>query len=179
MTERPYRPSDLAEQWGCNKGAVFGLIRQGRLPAFAVGSRLWRVPAHAVDGITSLEQARERYPCPKRLPERAEDIAQLMRRTINATDMDGGFVYFMRCREIVKVGYSIDPGRRLLELQALIPFDVELMGYLPASAKAERALHQALSSIRHGRLREWFILGGAFETAVNLILNEGCEAADG
>jgi excisionase family DNA binding protein len=170
---RAYRPSDLAERWGCSKSAVHELIKQKRLPAFTIGGRLFRVHADTVDGLSNIQEARRRYPSPDELPESPEVLARLMQRKMAyAGPPDGGFVYFMRCREIVKIGYSVEPVRRRGELQDHIPFDLDLLGYVASSAKAERALHSALAAIRHNRLREWFVLTPTLEGAISLIIRE-------
>ncbi len=43
-----YRPSDLAERWACSEQHVRNMIRDGRLSAFRVGSKLIRISEDAV-----------------------------------------------------------------------------------------------------------------------------------
>jgi excisionase family DNA binding protein len=170
---RIYSPATLAEKWGCKTNAVSALIKQGRLPAFTIGGRLFRIKPETVEGLHTIEEARRRYPSPDTLPETPEELARLMqRKMVSAGPLDGGFVYFIRCREIVKVGYSVEPTRRRGELQDLIPFDLDLLGYIAASGKAERALHRTLAAIRHNRLKEWFVLTPALEGAIAIIIRE-------
>ena len=45
---KPYSPETLAERWGCSANHIRGLIRDGQLRAFRVGT-LYRIPADVVD----------------------------------------------------------------------------------------------------------------------------------
>lgn len=65
-----------------------------------------------------------------------------------------GFVYFLRCGEFVKVGYSRQPKKRLATLQTATPHDVELLGRLPGTMAQERAVHRCLQHLHHRN--EWF-----------------------
>jgi hypothetical protein len=78
----------------------------------------------------------------------------------------------MRCRELVKIGYSIDPPNRHRQLQAFIPFDLDLIGYLPGSILAERALHAVFASIKAGAIDEWFRHSPALLEAIAAIASQ-------
>lgn len=65
-----------------------------------------------------------------------------------------GFVYFLRCGDFVKIGFSAQPKRRLRHLQTATPFDFELLGMHPGLRWQEQQLHKIFASLRHRH--EWF-----------------------
>lgn len=46
--DRPLRPAQVAERWGCSEKHVRNLIRGGKLGHFRLGGKLLRIPAAAV-----------------------------------------------------------------------------------------------------------------------------------
>lgn len=46
--EKPYTPKALAERWECSEDMVRRCIREGKLRAFKLGGKLWRIPAEEV-----------------------------------------------------------------------------------------------------------------------------------
>lgn len=65
-----------------------------------------------------------------------------------------GFVYFIRCEERVKIGFSIQPMNRLTKVNADAPFPCQLLGFVAVDSFTEEALHARFSAHRvHG---EWF-----------------------
>lgn len=65
-----------------------------------------------------------------------------------------GFVYFLRCGDFVKIGFSANPKRRLRYLQTAMPFNFELLGAHPGTKWHEQQLHKIFASLRHRH--EWF-----------------------
>lgn len=65
-----------------------------------------------------------------------------------------GFVYFIRCGDFVKIGFSKDPGGRLRALLPGSPHDMQLLAAHPGTERDEAALHRALAKHRHKW--EWF-----------------------
>ena len=66
-----------------------------------------------------------------------------------------GFVYFIRCHDRVKIGYSTDPIKRLSKVSSDAPYPCELLGYVSANDFPEWDLHSRFSNVRaHG---EWFL----------------------
>jgi hypothetical protein len=65
-----------------------------------------------------------------------------------------GAVYFARCGDRVKIGFSIDPQARLGILQSGNPEPLTLVGWMPGTQDSERNLHQQFSAL-HVR-GEWF-----------------------
>lgn len=63
-------------------------------------------------------------------------------------------VYFMKCRDRIKIGTSLDPDDRLRTLQTGSAYPIVLLGTIPGSFKTENAVHRALSPWRLDG--EWF-----------------------
>jgi hypothetical protein len=65
-----------------------------------------------------------------------------------------GWVYFIRAGEFVKIGYSIEPAKRLGHLATASPLPLELWAKTRGNPVDERALHRRFARDRaHG---EWF-----------------------
>lgn len=80
-----------------------------------------------------------------------------------------GFVYAIRVRgfDMVKIGYSLDPSRRLRELQAGsgMAGGLEELLRLPGDRECEHVLHQHFEKYR--LFGEWFRLEGSVLAWVN------------
>lgn len=83
---------------------------------------------------------------------------------------DECYVYAVRAANgLVKIGSSIDPRRRLLDLQGQSPVhvDLTLLGYVRGSLALERKVHRFLAAYRsHG---EWFRDDGPVRSVVAAI----------
>src|SRR3990167_9946050 len=44
-----YTPKTLSEHWQCDNAVIYRLIAQGRLQAFRLGGKLWRIREEAVE----------------------------------------------------------------------------------------------------------------------------------
>lgn len=66
-----------------------------------------------------------------------------------------GFVYFLRCGDFVKIGFSTKPEARIRYLQTATPFNFELVGRHPGTRHHEKQLHKIFASLRHRH--EWFL----------------------
>lgn len=71
------------------------------------------------------------------------------------------FVYFIGCRDRVKVGFSVNPHMRANEATAWCPYQLTIIGVLPGGPEEEKALHQALWR-RHAHC-EWFHMNDQLE----------------
>jgi hypothetical protein len=142
ISQRYFRPDEAAAYLGIAPAAVRALpdLWQCRLTDRLIRYDLEDLKAY-------------RYKLP--LPKNADGLADLIRTRV-AEHETVGFIYFMRCREIVKIGYSAEPPSRHAALQAVIPFELELLGSMPGSVAAERDLHKTFSSIKYERHTEWF-----------------------
>lgn len=66
-----------------------------------------------------------------------------------------GFVYFVRCLDRVKIGYSQHPQKRFGKINNDAPAKCELLGFVSADDFAEAELHKRFEDLRvHG---EWFL----------------------
>lgn len=65
-----------------------------------------------------------------------------------------GFIYFIRCGEFVKIGFSKKPKVRLRALAIASPFELVTLATHAGSQEDERALHKWLAPHRHRG--EWF-----------------------
>jgi excisionase family DNA binding protein len=161
MTDPPFSPATLAKRWGCTRQFVHKLIKGEQLAAFKVGDKLVRIPVAAVHRYEALRDGAA-SPDVRRYVTRIQGV-------VGSHPRDGGFVYFMRCREIVKIGFSTQPPTRQAELQAIIPFELEMLGYVRSCKSAEAALHDAFADMKYPRLNEWFYLSADLATAIMII----------
>jgi hypothetical protein len=68
-------------------------------------------------------------------------------------------VYFLECGNFIKIGISEDVHRRLKELRTMIPFDVDVLGFIPCAAYSEAKIVESALHIEFAKLRhrgEWF-----------------------
>jgi hypothetical protein len=63
-------------------------------------------------------------------------------------------IYFIRCLDSAKVGYSKHPNSRLLALQTANPNKLEMIGYFAGNKFHEQKIHQDLEKYRQSG--EWF-----------------------
>jgi predicted dienelactone hydrolase len=90
-----------------------------------------------------------------------------------------GFVYFLSSADRVKVGYSVEPARRISALSTASPFPIVVIATIPGTEAEERAIHRGLSSSR--RYGEWFERTSEVETLLAAVTSKlvttGDEAA--
>ena len=68
--------------------------------------------------------------------------------------VERGTIYFVRCLDRVKIGWSSDLKGRLRSIQTTAPAEIKLIGKMRGSIKQERELHARFG---HHRLSgEWF-----------------------
>ena len=65
-----------------------------------------------------------------------------------------GYVYAIGNENIVKIGFSLRPDRRLSKVSSDSPLEVNLLGFVPGGRDKELALHNKFSSYRVNG--EWF-----------------------
>lgn len=84
-----------------------------------------------------------------------------------------GFVYFIRAGKTasIKIGWAVNPYKRLDQLQTGSPHTLHLVGYYPASRKGESEWHGDWRALRVRG--EWFTLDNELRMAINRRLNEG------
>lgn len=76
----------------------------------------------------------------------------------NLRESSEGWIYVIRMNmqsSAVKIGWAVDPMKRMTTLQTGNPVELELVSIVPGAVVAEKAIHKRLS---HSRVRgEWFI----------------------
>jgi excisionase family DNA binding protein len=175
MSDRPYTVQELASRWCCPRQAVYRLIKSGRLPAFSVGERQLRVRREDADAVSLPQTYKRNISDQFEVQGSPEKLACFISSVVSAHPLDGGYVYFLQCQELVKIGYSKTPLQRWGKLQQIIPFDLEMLAYVQGSEVAEHALHHAFRSIRHIRLEEWFNASDDLRSAI-LMLGDASHA---
>lgn len=78
-----------------------------------------------------------------------------------------GYVYAMRSEDIVKIGWSRDPEKRLSKVNSDTPTAVQLVGYIPATIAQEAELHRLLAPWRMSN--EWYRLVGPVAAFVAML----------
>ena len=176
-----YTPAQVALIWGCPTPSVNRMIRDGRLPAIRIGGRHYRIKREHVDGCDSFAEARLRHSEVEMMnviSDNAESVAAAMRRQIAEHPVDG-FIYFIQCQEIVKIGYSRAPAVRWKKLQAVIPFELLLLGTVPGCVPSEKALHRYLAPIKYPVFDEWFNMSETLMAAIRLVTESSEVAGNG
>jgi hypothetical protein len=78
-----------------------------------------------------------------------------------------GYVYAMRSEDIVKIGWSRDPEKRLSKVNSDTPTTVQLVGYVAATIAQEAELHRLFAPWRMSN--EWYRLVGPVAAFVTLL----------
>lgn len=83
-----------------------------------------------------------------------------------------GYVYFIRAGRTanLKIGWALDPYKRLDAMQTGCPHQLHLVGYIPGTRTIEQEWHDRWRRFR-GR-GEWFALDNDLRHAVNVQLNQ-------
>lgn len=84
-----------------------------------------------------------------------------------------GYVYFIGSKRgtrlsYVKIGWSVNPKKRLVELQRASPYQLVLLGSFPAEKEVETTLHRLFGHIRVRPRCEWFLWRPQFQGLVSL-----------
>lgn len=83
-------------------------------------------------------------------PRKAKRAPRAQRERID----DGGFVYFLRADDFVKIGYSLHPARRVIEVQTGLPYSMSSLHVYRGSLDDERRIHELFLADRFRG--EWF-----------------------
>ncbi len=141
---------DIASKLGVSREAVRKARVRRKVAAWAIGNRLinWSAVPIGVDSDCSIAKL---IGVPKSTVSRAR-----RRQSITRVGHRNGLIYFFRCGDWIKIGWtSRSPLRRLREIQAYCPFVVVLVGTIPGKAEVdEQALHERFACHRGGG--EWF-----------------------
>lgn len=94
----------------------------------------------------------------------AKNIVELA-KIITADKSDEDFVYFVKCGEYIKIGYSTDVEARITGMMCDNPNDLELLACFHGNRITERILHESFSHCRHRN--EWFHAGNDIYEFIN------------
>lgn len=79
---------------------------------------------------------------------------------------DGSLVYFLACRDRLKVGFSRNPAARAKDMQGHCPYQLTIIGVLPGNSEDEQHILNVLRRYRvHG---EWHSMNDELEKVINL-----------
>lgn len=168
---RPRLPvTEVAAAWGCEPERVAWLADNGHLRSFMVGRpivnniRIFPLEAErkrhlAAMDIPAGELARytpepPRIRKPKRVREPIE--VRIKEAIAGLSPTQYGHVYFARCGDFVKIGFSQMPSQRVHDLAAGTPYDLKVLKIIPGNRQHEARLHDCLDEYHHRR--EWFRL---------------------
>ena len=79
-------------------------------------------------------------------------------------------IYFIRCTDKVKIGYSKNPDLRLRALQTANPHALELLYSFPSFTHSEKQIHEDLKD-HHVHL-EWFNYNDEVKNYINNIMSD-------
>ena len=74
------------------------------------------------------------------------------------------YVYFIRCEQFVKIGFSSNPRYRAHSFSTSNPFECCLIGLVRGGRDLERQLHELFSAFKHRD--EWFRLTPDIEAQI-------------
>lgn len=79
---------------------------------------------------------------------------EVSRAAIKKTHLQGNDLYFIRVKEYIKVGRADNSEKRLSQIQAMCPYDCELLLVLKDRGSEEHSFHDKLKNYHH--TGEWF-----------------------
>lgn len=129
-----FTPAKLAERWECSPNYVTNMIKNGVLPGFTIGGKLWRIKAEDVEAFEATgAMPFNKEPCD---------------------------VYVIKSGTHVKIGKASDVVKRISSLQTANPSEIEVIAILTEGDghKLERELHKRFA--RHRFRGEWFNFNG-------------------
>lgn len=121
------RAEEAAAILGVSKRELLHLAAQGEIPGATRLTRQWTFNPKKLEAFSRARKERR---------------------------LDGGIVYFVRCDERVKIGYTRNIGSRLSQFRTSNGKPVELLLTIPGGREEERALHQKFARFR--TQGEWF-----------------------
>jgi hypothetical protein len=106
--------------------------------------------------LTDLPEAPPAPLAPRPRPSAAKKLLNQVRAKAAGAPDSAGFVYFVRLGDggPIKIGFAIDPPRRIRALQIANHRRLVLIGVMAANPRVERAIHQAFQTT--GISGEWF-----------------------
>ena len=155
MAELPARAwsvKRLAEAWDCPVSEIDGHIDAGRLAAFSLGPKTWR--------ITPIEAERAARVRAEGLHPDAWPVVAMPRTPDMcapkpAREIKPPLVYFVNCGAYTKIGFtSQDLEFRVKAMMTANPLDFVIWAVIPGSLETEHELHAKFRDYHHRG--EWF-----------------------
>lgn len=179
---RALRPQEVADVWYRPASFVFARIKSGKLPAFELSSKTYRVHwKDALDFNCGVPPMNEEHPdisaarIDLELKTSAKARDELAERKL-AEELHRKeypwlykVVYFVAAERsrLIKIGFASDIKNRFLSLSRSGPEPLRLVAIMPGTITAERQLHRRYSVERlHG---EWFSITPRIVKFVNLL----------
>ena len=75
-------------------------------------------------------------------------------------------IYFIQHENYVKIGYTLEPKRRVIEIQVSMPTELKVLLIIEGNKKLEKELHSLFVSLK--TRGEWFLLDGVIEEYIEL-----------
>lgn len=156
-----------AEQFTPRQREVYGMVVEG-LSYDEIAETLGISPYtldHHLRGIVFVVRNGQRYPTAQ--TRRYEILRWHLEQCGFVPDVGGDLVYFVLAPsvDLVKIGVSNDPFRRLHTMKPLSPVPLELIGCIEGGAKREAELHEELALYRERD--EWFRFEGKVEAVMD------------
>lgn len=145
---------EAAEKLGVSPARLRMDVRDGLIPFVAVGTGTRRQKR-----MIRSDDLQALMPKPEEVVDFAAVRSERKLQAIDAAYRDkpsDGFVYFIRRREFVKIGFSQNPRQRLRQLSIATADKLELACAVRGSIRQEKLLHHKLARWRHSG--EWFNL---------------------
>lgn len=75
-------------------------------------------------------------------------------------------IYFVRCNQFVKIGYSSEPKERVWTLQTATPYKINILFFMPGDRWLEKDLHNRFGEYQHKG--EWYKPEGRLLTFIKV-----------
>lgn len=76
------------------------------------------------------------------------------KKAAKKTEYTSGYVYFLKCNDLIKIGKANDVKKRISSIQTSSPGKLELLGSVKGGIRTERQLHKLFTARRQNG--EWF-----------------------
>jgi hypothetical protein len=130
-------PESLAERWQVSPALIRKMLKDGRLSARIQGGQTIIDEAD----VCGIEDG-TRSSAPPANPNTLRRI------------LDGGYVYFIKAGDHIKIGFTTKPDMRLKGLATGSASEIVVLAMIPARQAEERKAHAALAD--HRVRGEWF-----------------------
>lgn len=149
----------------------FKLPPGGDVPPAVAARRLGLSLEQFQDALPDLQRRTPPFPSPD--PTTGNFDLDAIDRWNGSKGAFTGYVYFVRCGDFIKIGFSSNPRERLNSIRAAMPLEVEFLLAFACKAKAEGNLHRKFAHLRHRN--EWFRAGADLLAYIEWLRTESQE----